>query len=191
MNEITIQGIPSFFAEYTGRPITFPSLSVFCDGTRLTETADYTVIYYNNTEPGIASLAIMGTGTYDFRKDILFTIIRTDEDPGREAFRAGPDVYKRQVRFSVIGEHAAVIGQITSSAHERAGAVKITSRLFAGRLLQAHKGACFEINLHSINPGVPLVLLRPYRQPAVSRLPAGIFIISGTPFIQQKTLGMF
>ena len=28
--------------------------------------------------------------TYDFRKDILFTIIRTDEDPGREAFRAGP-----------------------------------------------------------------------------------------------------
>lgn len=78
---VTVTGIPSYIMEYTGNPITFASLAVQYNHAALTKDTDYTVTYSNNTDPGIASVVIQGTGSYSFRRDIAFTIINNNEDP--------------------------------------------------------------------------------------------------------------
>lgn len=102
MNNLTVSGIPSYISDYTGQPITFSSLSVSYNNQLLTENTDYSIAYSNNTDPGIAALIISGIGSYDFRKDILFTITREDEDPGYQAVLPGPfnDLSLQQLNIS-------------------------------------------------------------------------------------------
>ena len=48
---------------YTGKPIR-PGVSISFEGTPLVEGSDYTISYINNTNVGIASYSIVGTGDY-------------------------------------------------------------------------------------------------------------------------------
>lgn len=58
-----ISGVANSYT-YTGEPITANALTVRLDGVLLSANEDYTVSYYDNTEIGLASVAVTGMGNY-------------------------------------------------------------------------------------------------------------------------------
>lgn len=59
--------------KYTGNDIT-PSVTVKIGENTLTRNVDYTLTYYDNREPGTASIVIRGTGTCTGSKTVTFKI---------------------------------------------------------------------------------------------------------------------
>lgn len=59
--------------QYTGKAIT-PSLRVTASGKTLKEGYDFDANYSDNTEPGIATITILGKGNYTGKKSITFSI---------------------------------------------------------------------------------------------------------------------
>lgn len=59
--------------KYTGKAIK-PTVSVSYNGTALKETTDYKLVYSNNTNPGTATVKIVGQGSYSGTISKTFTI---------------------------------------------------------------------------------------------------------------------
>lgn len=58
---------------YTGNSVT-PTVSVSCQGKKLTQGMDYSVSYINNIDPGTATVVITGIGNYTGTKVTTFNI---------------------------------------------------------------------------------------------------------------------
>lgn len=77
--DITVIGIgKKEKVEYTGKPITFPDLKVYCDDALLVKGVDYTIKYENNVNVGEALIRIIGKGNYTEEKEITFEITKVD-----------------------------------------------------------------------------------------------------------------
>lgn len=80
VGELVIEGIgKKKKIEYTGKPITFPDMKVYCGDELLVKGKDYTVAYENNTNVGKdALIRIVGKGNYEETIEIPFEITAID-----------------------------------------------------------------------------------------------------------------
>ncbi len=70
-----VNGISSSYT-FTGKPIT-PEPKVTHGGRTLVKGRDYKIAYANNTQPGKATMTIIGIGNYTGQKTITFQIVET------------------------------------------------------------------------------------------------------------------
>lgn len=101
---------------YTGKTIT-PKVKLTCQGKTLVQGTDYTVVYKNNKNTGLAEATVTGTGAYTGTRTITFKIV-----PKKAMLKSVKAAGKQAVQVKLKKSAGKVSGyQITYSVNRKFG----------------------------------------------------------------------